>query len=228
MSLEDRIEERMEYWEEKDLRPLKSRNTKVFQKTMEHVGWTITGEMVYQNQKISDKEFRLAVDRFSTSANDINYLPVKKKPLKETYLKDFIYNPWGRFTKQLLVFTLQNEPQPIIKPKYPGFLNHITRLYLEEIQMDETFLKQRDKERLTLVSHKLGNFRKTMNGTLVSGPGVNLPNLFLQHAKTITGGNTEKLTTKFLTFNWVWEKFPHFLVNNGFIERRKNRIEITR
>lgn len=224
MKISDRIEERMEYWESRDLSQLRSRNSKIFKETAEKVEWTIKGMFVYEGQPITDDQFRLSVEHFALSALNSNYKPVHKKPLTKLPLKDFIYNPFAPRVKRLLLAFLNNEPELVQPIKYPDLYHSLSQVYLKSTGHGTKTCKDlsaTDRANLITASHRLGNFKKTCNGKIVGGPGVTLSGLFMRHVTKITKDNIERIDTRLLTFNWVWEKFPNYMAQNGFIQPEK-------
>ena len=90
--------------------------------------------------------------------------------------------------------------------------------------MKEDFLSAKDYSNLADVTNHLGAFYKKHDNPAVGGvynSSKNLVIAFLTHAKNITNDNPMRFDTHLLTRDWVWKKFPSYLLQNGYLAPKK-------
>ena len=219
---------RIAYWESLGLPKMRSTESKTYKETVEKIKWTIEGKNMFVGRKYSMIDFRLAVTRHSIQALDNNFWPPDKTKLKKLSLNLFLYNRFGDGAyKSAFLRCFNHEPKVSATTRYPGLLPVVIKSYQEKSNggiVEETFLSAKDYSNLANVTNHLGSFYKKHEKPTVGGvynSSKNLVIAFLTHAKDLTNDNPMKFDTHLLTLDWVWKKFPAYLLQKGYLAPKK-------
>lgn len=218
-----KITKRIEYWESKGLSKIKSRESKIWKETVEKIKWLIDGTNVFEGQTYTMHDFRKSVDCHAIKTLNTAYLPYKKITLKRINLSQFLYNPFapGDFSTGFK-HSLNSPPVPV-NVKYPKIFDCLIKAYLRSAGNGiKTFddLSQKDHSNLSWAANKIGTFCKNnMNKVdqTMAGTQEKIVNAFLGASLSFVKHDLTRLDTGLLTRKWVWEKFPNYLDQKGYL-----------
>lgn len=202
---------------------MRSENSKIYKETVEKLSWLINGTHIFNGEHHTMPDYRKSVDRFALQALDDIYLPIKKKRLKAVSLSEFLYNRFAspEFYSRYK-FCLNNAPVPI-NVRYPKIFNLVITGYLNSVNNGvKTFddLSQQDHYNLSQVANKLGYFCKNHNQKLdstMAGSYDRIVRAFIEASKSFVKHDLTRFDTGLLTRKWVWEKFPNYLDQKGYL-----------
>jgi len=230
MNIGDQIEERLEYWEDANLRQMRSRESQIFKVTIERLEWTIKGTYMYENQKVPFVDFKRSVDCFATKVFNPDYLPKRKKPLLDMTLKHFIY--W-RFApnpdlKLPLLFHLSNPPLLITQKHHfkvdEDLQEEIIKAYTSQnggrVEGYDQF------KNVSLATWKLQKFFKEYGHKIdddLLTTNKEKAEVLLRHILASINHNLSKLNTRSLTWNWIWDALPGFFTHHGYFVSTKRK-----
>lgn len=222
-----KITARIDYWESKGLSKMRSANSKIYKETVQKLGWLIDGTNAFKGEEHTMNDFRLSVDRFALQALSLEYQPIKKKNIKNLSLARFLYNPFcpHEFRSQYKT-CLVSIPLPI-HARYPNIYRSLSQAYLESYNNGTKTIGDltiKDQSNLGWAANKIGKFCKDHMGKTNKTMGSTQKRIvvaFLKAAKSFTSYNPTKFSTGLLTRAWVWEKFPNYLDQQGYLLEEK-------
>jgi len=222
-----KITARIDYWESKGLSRMKSTKTQIYKTTVEKLGCLIDGAQMFKDEKHTMNDFRLSVNRFTLQALDPNYQPFNKKHVKHMTLSNFLYNPFCPYEfRSQYRNCLKNPPLPVYT-KHPDVYQSLTTAYLKTcnngIKTVED-LSVKDQSNLGWASNKIASFCKNRMGKtneLMGGSDQKIINAFLKACKSFVKYDPIRFDTGLLTRSWVWEKFPNYLYQQGYLLEEK-------
>lgn len=226
-SIPTKITARIDYWESKGLSKMRSTNSKIYKETIKKLGYLVNSQYMFENEQHTMPDFKLSVDHFALQALSPEYQPTNKKNTKSLSLHLFIYNPFGPPDfRSRYKHCLKNKPIPI-NVRYPNIFSTLTQAYIKSLNngiktVDDLSVK--DYANLGWASNKIGVFCKNhleKTNKIMGGSQRKIVGAFLDACKSFVGYSPTKFDTGLLTRAWVWEKFPSYLDEKGYLVEEK-------
>lgn len=223
MPIPTKILKRIDYWESKGLRKLKSKKSNIYKETVEKLTWLVNGTNVFENENHTMLDFRKSVDNFSLKALDPAFLPFSKIKLKKMSLSNFLYSPFAP-TYCAYKQSLEHPPIPVYL-KYPKVYYLLIDSYLRVAgngvkSIDD--LGSLDLKRLATVSNKVGKFYDKNTGKIsFANSYKGVIDALLNFSLEMVKDNLTKFDTSLLDRQWIWEKFPNYLDQKGYLTSEK-------
>jgi hypothetical protein len=222
VTLPTMITGRIAYWESKGLPKMRSTESKIYKETVEKLKWSIEGKKMFADKKYPMLDFRLAVDRYAEEV--FHPRNVLFKPMS---LSSFLFNPFANGDYLSTLQRCLNYHSQPVNLRHPDIYQTMTDEYIKVSgngHKTVSDLTQTDLFNLARSSNKLGAFYKRKNGEISSGLNNSkktITSAFLKCAKDLTKYDPMKFNTYLLTRSWVWEKFPDYLLKNGYLAPKK-------
>ena len=218
-----KITARIDYWESKGLSKMRSTKTDTYKETIKKLGYLVNNQYMFENQQHTMPDFKLSVDRFTLQVLSPEYQPIKKKNIKGMSLHLFLYNSFAPpdFRSQYK-HCLENEPIPI-NVKYPTIFSTLTQAYIKTLNngiKTADDLSVKDHANLGWASNKIGAFCKNhleKTNKIMGGSQRKIVGAFIDACKSFVSYSPTKFDTGLLTRKWVWEKFPNYLDEKGYL-----------
>jgi len=222
------IQERIDYWQSKGLPKMRSTNSKVYKETIEKLVYLINGTHMFRATKNSLDDFKTSVDRWALMALDPNFLPYKKDSLRYTSLSSFLHDKFtsGPFQSRY-IFCLNQTPVPRHASRYPEIYQTLAQSYIKTLNNGiKSFddLTSQDCSNLGWTANKLGRFIKERGDKLspmMTNTNQKIVTSFINASLHYIKHDLTRFSTHLLTRAWLWEKFPNYLDQKGFVTQQK-------
>jgi hypothetical protein len=227
MAIPTKISARIDYWESNELSKMTSKKTKTYKETIKKLGYLIDSRYMFEGMTHTMPDFRLAVDRFALKALNPEYQPIKKKVLRNLPLHLFLYNPFSLpDMRSEYKMCLESKPLPV-SVRNPASFNLLANSYVKFIRNGVKTIEDlsaKDHYNLGWAANKIDYFCKnnlSKVDTTMAGTKKKIITAFLEASKSFVKNDLTRFDTHLLTRKWVWEKFPNYLQNNGYLKEER-------
>jgi hypothetical protein len=219
-----KITARIDYWESKGLSKMKTKTSKTYKETVQKLSWLINRKYIFEGEERNTMlDFRTSVDRFALQTFDSNYLPINKAPNKKVTLSQFLFNKFASpgFHCRYKFF-LDFVPAPIGVKNGKTF-NLLLSCYLKSSGngiKSEKDLSQSDFINLSRTSNRIHSFitqHKNKLDANMAGTSEKLIKTLIEASQTFVKHDKTRFTTGLLARKWVWERFPNYLDQKGYL-----------
>jgi hypothetical protein len=234
-----KVEKFLRYWNSQPIRKHTKTSTKVYGESVEAIYKLINGkffsvkgtpvsnpDMVGEinSRTVLFRDWKRAVDHFVLSSTDNQYFPIKKQSIKRCSLKEFLYNPNGKFSYFLNYFFYPPKRIHEVKQIDPILTNEMIKIF-ENACADRAMISEKAKDSITRGANKLHAFMQECTGEVQGGMLSNKAEqakLLWDVILTCANNDPARVNTFWFEADWVFEKLPIIMKERGYIRGKRS------